>query len=55
VKICDLARLAGSSKVLAWPHRRGTPFHDGDTWNSGPKPGEGVLESVMRHEDDGTF
>jgi hypothetical protein len=54
MKICHLARLAGDTKVLAWPPRWAAPFRDGDTWNSGPKPGEGVLASVMRHEADKT-
>ncbi len=55
MKIGDLARLAGDTKVLAWPLRWGTPFREGDTWDSGPKPGEGVLESVLFHEDDHTL
>jgi hypothetical protein len=55
MKICDLARLSGDTKVLAWPPRWATLFLEGDTWKSGPKPGEGVLESVMRHEDDDTL
>jgi hypothetical protein len=55
MKIRDLTRQAGSAAVSAWPPRWGTPFREGDTWNSGPKPGEGVLESVMRHEGDETL
>jgi hypothetical protein len=55
MKIGDLIRRAGSEAVSAWPPRWGTPFRDGDTWNSGPKPGEGVLEAVMRHEDNETL
>ena len=55
MKIRDLIRLAGSTRVPAWPPRWATPFHSGDTWDSGPKPGEGVLESIMRLEGDDTL
>ena len=55
MKIRDLTRGAGTAPVSAWPPRWAAPFREGDTWDSGPKAGEGVLESVMRHEDDETL
>jgi hypothetical protein len=55
MKIRDLTRQAGTAAVSAWPPRWTIPFGEGDTWTSGPKPGEGVLEAVMRHEDDETL
>ncbi len=55
MKIRDLTRQAGTAAVSAWPPRWTIPLREGDTWTSGPKPGEGVLEAVMRHEDDETL
>src|SRR6478736_9560701 len=55
MKIRDLTRQAGTAAVSAWPPRWTIPFGERDTWTSGPKPGEGVLEAVMRHEDDETL
>jgi hypothetical protein len=41
--------------VPAWPPRWLGPSQAGDASDNAPKPGEGVLESVMRHEDDHTL
>jgi hypothetical protein len=40
--------------VAAWPPRWTTPFRTGDTWDSLPKRGEGILESITRREGDDT-
>ena len=41
--------------VPAWPPRWLGPSQAGDASDNAPKPGEGVLESVVRHEDDHTL
>ena len=40
--------------VAAWPPRWTTPFRIGHTWDSLPKRGEGILESITRREGDDT-
>src|SRR5512132_1964937 len=53
MKIRDLTRHAASATVSVWPPRWGASFREGkDTL---AMPGDGVLESVMRHEDDQTL
>src|SRR5438034_9250868 len=54
MKICDLRRGAGSmtGRRLAAP--LGNAFSKGDTWDSLPKRGEGILESITRLEGDDT-
>jgi hypothetical protein len=47
VKIRDLTRQAGSDTISAWPPRWAGSFEPADTWDTMPRPGEGVLESVM--------
>jgi hypothetical protein len=47
MKISDLTRQAGSMTVRAWPPRWTGSLAPGDTWDTMPRPGEGVLESTM--------
>ena len=52
MKIRDLTRVEGGRVVPAWPPRWIALSQAGDASDDAPKPGEGVLESVMRHDDD---
>ena len=49
MKICHLIRRAGIRTVPAWPPRWVGSFQAGDTI---PMPNDGVLESVVRLEND---
>jgi hypothetical protein len=46
MKMRNLTRRSGINTISAWPSRWAPSLNPGDAWDTTPKAGEGILESI---------